>query len=393
MNLPLPKETREYLISDKIRAFNISNLGLLLNKYVSAWSYDWATEEKRGKEKVNLKTEFLEKIEKEQFYINQIKMDSLYKRQLSIIQGLKTSGWYVESFNATTASRLILGLGGTSVIETGMTLHPLYGFPYLPGSGLKGLARAYAEIAENFPDEKTKKKLLYEIFGSEDKEPNNVANNRQGKVFFMDGLPIEFPKLELDIMNPHYGDYYSGKKDTKGNPIPPADYLNPNPVTFLAVAAEQKFSFAIYSRDKDLAEKAKAWFIGGLTELGAGGKTNVGYGYFKLERQLETSAVKKDDSLEARLQAVKSQQQTFIEFVKSIKIEEIDLLNDISFKGMESIINIGIVPDIENLKISSDIMKVVAVKMLEIIKPTKKWDEKKKDKYKKLQTMAGQNKE
>jgi hypothetical protein len=31
--------------------------------------------------------------------------------------------------------------------------------------------------------------------------------------------------------------------------------------------------------------------------------------------------------------------------------------------------------------------------MLEIIKPTKKWDEKKKDKYKKLQTMAGQNKE
>jgi CRISPR/Cas system CMR subunit Cmr6 (Cas7 group RAMP superfamily) len=32
----------------------------------------------------------------------------------------------------------------------------------------------------------------------------------------MDGLPTTFPKLDLDIMNPHYSDYYSGKKDSKG---------------------------------------------------------------------------------------------------------------------------------------------------------------------------------
>jgi len=276
MNLPLPKETKEYFKNDKNRVLKISNLGLLLNKYVSAWSHDWTTEEKRGKEKVNLKTEFLCMIKKEQFYINQSKniLDSIYKRQLSIIQKLSSSSWHVETFEAITDSRLIVGLGSTSVIETGMTLHPLYGFPYLPGSGLKGLARAYAEMAV---EPKPNGKEIHEIFGSDDKDPKKaILDNYQGKVFFMDGLPVTFPKLELDIMNPHYDAYYKGEK-------PPADYLNPVPVTFLAVAAGEKFFFALYSRDKALAEKAKAWLIGGLTELGAGGKTNVGYGYFRVE--------------------------------------------------------------------------------------------------------------
>jgi len=91
----------------------------------------------------------------------------------------------------------------------------LYGFPYLPGSGLKGLAIAYAEIAI---EPKPSGEDLREIFGSEDKEPRHAANNRQGKVFFMDGIPTTFPQLDLDIMNPHYGDYYQKKKDNKGNP-------------------------------------------------------------------------------------------------------------------------------------------------------------------------------
>ncbi len=29
--------------------------------------------------------------------------------------------------------------------NAGICLHPIHGFPYLPGTGLKGLARAYAE--------------------------------------------------------------------------------------------------------------------------------------------------------------------------------------------------------------------------------------------------------
>ncbi|MCL0072257.1 type III-B CRISPR module RAMP protein Cmr6, partial [Thermodesulfovibrionales bacterium] len=225
-----------------------SNLGLLYNKYPLIWTEKdnsnkaFQTEfkhlnDKRKKEKINLKHQFLteiisgfDKIESEKC------LKELNMRQQAIMQGLQNCNWQVESMEMVTDTRLILGLGGTSVTETGITLHPLYGFPYLPASGLKGLARAYAEIADNAPRDE-----LLAIFGSESKDPAHTANNRQGKVFFMDGLPTKFPKLDLDIMNPHFGEYYQGDK-------PPADYLNPVPVTFLAVAPGQKFSFGIHSR-------------------------------------------------------------------------------------------------------------------------------------------------
>lgn len=387
MNLPLPKKTREYFKTDQRRLLKMSNLGLLFNKYVYSWQNGWQMEEKNSKE-------FRDAVSNITFAKDYIA--NILKRQQAIAQSLQSFGWHTESFTSTTNSRLIIGLGGTSVIETGMTLHPLYGFPYLPGSGLKGLARAYAEIAV---EPKPPSDELREVFGSEDKNPHNVANNRQGKVFFMDGLPTQFPKLELDIMNPHYDEYYRGEK-------PPADYLNPVPITFLAVAAGQQFSFAVYSRDKDLAQKAKAWLIGGLTELGAGGKTNVGYGYFKDVQftALESAGItdstvggavpppkithEKDNSLSSRLKAVKNQ-QTFTEFIKGVKDNEIEVLKSISFKGMESVINIGLVGTLESAEASEEIKKIIAQKMLKVCKePDKKYAEK-LEKYKKLQAMAG----
>jgi CRISPR-associated protein Cmr6 len=393
-----------------------SNLGLLYNKYPLIWTekdklneafqteFKYKYKNDKGKEreeKVNLKHQFL--IELLNNFCNSASSECLketIRRQSSVVISMNNTGWHVFSFTAATDSRLIIGLGGTSVIETGMTLHPLYGFPYLPGSGIKGLARAYAEIAV---EPKPSGAELKEVFGSEDKDPHNVANNRQGKVFFMDGLPTQFPKLELDIMNPHYGDYYSDKKDSKGNLIPPADYLNPVPVTFLAVAVGQKFSFSLYSRDADLLAKAKEWLVGGLTELGAGGKTNVGYGYFK-DVQSTTSdfgrgqvvaplqtAPEKDDSLTARLKLIKNP-KTFTDFLISIKDDEIERLISISFKGMESVINIGLLGTLESSEVSEEIKKIIAQKMLEICKePDKKYAERLK-KYQQLQTIAGVDK-
>ncbi|MCL0062226.1 type III-B CRISPR module RAMP protein Cmr6 [Thermodesulfovibrionales bacterium] len=374
-----------------------SNLGLLYNKYPLIWTEKdnsnkaFQTEfkhlnDKRKKEKINLKHQFLteiisgfDKIESEKC------LKELNMRQQAIMQGLQNCNWQVESMEMVTDTRLILGLGGTSVTETGITLHPLYGFPYLPASGLKGLARAYAEIADNAPRDE-----LLAIFGSESKDPAHTANNRQGKVFFMDGLPTKFPKLDLDIMNPHFGEYYQGDK-------PPADYLNPVPVTFLAVAPGQKFSFGIHSRDEELLHKAKAWLVGGLTDLGAGGKTNVGYGYFKEcepkaspNQQSENIEIEEDNSLMARLNKLKPScnPEQFVKFVKSIKMEERDALKDISFKGMDSV-NIGLVPYLDGLEVSSDVLRAIAEKMLEVIQPKKKWDNAKHEKYHKLLSMAG----
>ena len=393
MNLPLPKETRDHFGSDKNHLLKISNLGLLFNKYFYCWPQNWQTNEEQNKV-------FRKDIEGITSKINLPKdsdyVEALNSRQRAVRESLQSSGWHVESFNAETDSRLIIGLGGTSVIETGMTLHPLYGFPYLPGSGLKGLARAYAEIAEV-----ASKEELHVIFGSDDKNPRLGSENIQGRVFFMDGLPITFPKLDLDIMNPHYSDYYSGKKDSKDKPIPPADYLNPIPVTFLAVAAGQPFSFAVFSRDKELAEKATQWLIGGLTELGAGGKTNVGYGYFKIveqqqvvedkmikEQPAKTGNLQMDNSLKTRLKSVKNQ-ETFTSFIKQLKTEDIESLNQISFSDMKSVINIGLAPTLELLDIPQEIKQIIAKKILEVCsKPDEKHKEK-LEKYKRLLIMAG----
>lgn len=385
-----------------------SNLGLLYNKYPLIWTEKdklneaFQTEfvylnDKGKKEKVNLKHQFLNELVANVDNSKSVECTKeIAQRQSAIIKSLQSSGWHVETVEAKTDSRLIIGLGGTSVIETGMTLHPLYGFPYLPGSGLKGLARAYAEIAEV-----ASKEELHVIFGSDNKNPSLASENIQGRVFFMDGLPTSFPKLELDIMNPHYGDYYSEKKDSRGNLIPPADYLNPVPVTFLAVAAGQQFTFGLYSRDKELVAKAKEWLIGGLTQLGAGGKTNVGYGYFRIdtdrtqpviskEQSVESKRIEhiKDNSLTTRLKTVINP-QTFIEFIKSIKPDEIEELRNISFK--DSGINIGYAGELGLADVTEDIKKLIAAKILEITTPNKKWDEKKHERYRKLQAIAGLN--
>ena len=189
--------------------------------------------------------------------------------------------------------RLIVGLGNPSVYETSITLHHIYGIPYIPGSAIKGVLRSYI-ITELFGKNKdgslnlkdAEKEALQDqgfcdIFGC----PQNSFYNesRQGKVIFFDTLPIEPPKIEPDVMNVHYPDYYGGNK-------PPADYQNPIPIYFLTVK-ETPFRFILGIKQKDNApiqsgkfegkkplDKALKYLKDALSEHGIGAKTSVGYG-------------------------------------------------------------------------------------------------------------------
>src|SRR6266849_7725980 len=49
-----------------------------------------------------------------------------------------------KMYPAHVKTRMIVGLGDESVLETSITLHKTYGVPYIPGSALKGLAASYA---------------------------------------------------------------------------------------------------------------------------------------------------------------------------------------------------------------------------------------------------------
>jgi CRISPR-associated protein Cmr6 len=87
--------------------------------------------------------------------------------------------------------------------------------------------------------------------------------------------------LELDVMTPHFPDYYSDKK----NRVPPSDDQNPVPIPFLTVKAGVCFGFAVGWRGAshpDAHAQAVEWLKAGLQNLGAGGKTAAGYGYFEL---------------------------------------------------------------------------------------------------------------
>jgi CRISPR-associated protein Cmr6 len=176
------------------------------------------------------------------------------------------------------------GLGLPHPIENGLAWHPTLGTPYLAGSAVKGLMRAWLEVWEE--DEQTREKKLRWLGSEDDKNP------RAGELICFDAIPIAPVKLIVDVMTPHYGKWYEqgGEiKDYKAEPEKlPADWHEPNPVVFLAVDKPTSFLFSIAPRHppklpSDFAEIDEALDVlaEALKWLGAGAKTAVGYGHMK----------------------------------------------------------------------------------------------------------------
>jgi len=184
-----------------------------------------------------------------------------------MLSALQRQGYSVQKFTLRAASRVIVGLGAESVLETSIRLHRIYGFPIIPGSALKGVTRAYAELVEGKNESDA---TFANIFGK------GPPGSQAGKVLFLDAVPANPANLtlELDVMNPHYTPYYQGSQ-------PPADYHNPVPVFFLTIGPESEFVFAVASQETDLAEKAQQWLTRALMDMGIGAKTVAGYGLWK----------------------------------------------------------------------------------------------------------------
>lgn len=168
-----------------------------------------------------------------------------------------------------TAWRLAIHLGRTSVLENAtIALNRTYGFPYLPGQSLKGLVRAYASLIAL----SEQPEVINRLFGEQ---------KGQGTVVFFDAIPLLPPSLELDILTPHFPNWYNGRKNASDN-------QQPTPVAFLTVGASNQFLFAVgptsapNPSDLDLKDTKLALDLLrlALDELGAGAKTSAGYGQF-----------------------------------------------------------------------------------------------------------------
>ncbi|MEM1725037.1 MAG: type III-B CRISPR module RAMP protein Cmr6 [Thermoplasmata archaeon] len=225
-------------------------------------------------------------------------LTQLTTRRSQIIQVLKNSGFNSKCITALCAWRLVIGLGASHPQETSMTLHHIYGIPYIPGSAIKGVTRHWTvlkfaeqkaktgnksfedsinEIAKaldagnnlglsfNVDSKSVDFKSVIEIFGTQE---------QKGKVIFMDAYPVDDINLKIDIMNVHYPEYYSGDK-------PPADWQNPIPIKFLTVE-NTKFQFCLLSKEDTLLDEVEILLKLSLKEHGIGAKTSLGYGIFNI---------------------------------------------------------------------------------------------------------------
>lgn len=188
-----------------------------------------------------------------------------------------------------TDGPFVTGLGRSHPVENGFAWHHTLGTPYLPGSSLKGMLRAWAHEKEIKPTD------IARIFGAGGSRSGTV-----GSVVFFDAIPTKPVSLAADVMTPHYSPWYQDEMDQ----IPPADWHDPTPIPFLVVATGQSFVFALAPRrpqnsdDQKDCETVFQWLAQALDSLGAGAKTSVGYGRFVLD--LEATQSERESAALAR---------------------------------------------------------------------------------------------
>jgi CRISPR-associated protein Cmr6 len=316
---------------------NMESLSLLFQKYIPFIDEAKIQERKKNggtktENWLNFKDEpisgdskklFLDKIVRYQVLYGKIKKFSdLFKKRVDIQkENLKNQQYEIilDDYQLKTASRLVVGLGAGHVFETSLTLHHIFGIPYIPASALKGVVRmvSFWEIAGKLNKKSDNEieelqKQLYddkEISDDNDKEILKHkllfgTQNFKGLLVFLDAYPeIQDNQqiFELDVMTPHYQGYYTKNQV-------PGDWENPNPIVFLTVKKGITFCFNVLFdkyraekilEDKDFPQNAKdiienwgkkgysnlssdvkKWLKDALTEFGIGAKTRLGYGIF-----------------------------------------------------------------------------------------------------------------
>ncbi|QXM05373.1 type III-B CRISPR module RAMP protein Cmr6 [Crassaminicella indica] len=276
---------------DKYKRENI-NKSLLINKFTSISNMD-----KYMYYSVNENEKKLLKSIREEY--------NCIKKSLQ-----ETHDWL--NFSARIDDKLIIGLGNHSIFETDITLHHIYGIPYIPGSAIKGTLRNYIiqkyfkeciNCDKNCNDDCKKNdkdyKIFTEIFG---------GKNTKGKVIFMDAFPVKSFKIKMDVMTPHHSNYYEKN-------VLPLDTDTPKPIKFLVlmkdstddditfefnlgidkILANKKLSKEIESNIKNInkelcnyqivKEFVKKNFKEALNFNGIGAKKSIGYGYFEMDRE------------------------------------------------------------------------------------------------------------
>jgi len=341
---PIPEDTAAVLTNETLS--HCHNLGLLLDRFnpweryaeeergreLTLWDLTFRiqekkrgkwqpVEERRGNEAKGLwfsdqrgddRTRLLDEPLLRRSHIDVALLDAHRTRWEQLVAhhgGDKNSGL---CFDLQTTSRLVVGLGSESVLETAITLHRIYGFPVIPGSALKGLTRSWAllELAAalgvpaldyeqfqaykgpkvekkrptplnrlealletdiNADDEKQWKALQGDLDALKREQPVQDAggdilamgladfSSHQGVQDFRSifgylgqaGGAVFFdaiPVREPPLVGDVMNVHYPDYYRAEEGKVPPSDDQHPNPVSFLAVDEEALFRFAVGGR-------------------------------------------------------------------------------------------------------------------------------------------------
>ena len=216
-------------------------------------------------------------------------------------------GEYLLLFKARATYRVRPGIGNYLLpLEWGLTIHPIYCFPYVPGSSVKGALRStsylhfyeWLIVNKHFNEDKAKEKaeeLVETFFGTSDDYRAFMS-----RVSAFDAIPIEPGVGNNYVVGDIITPIYAKAEDECST--------NPKPIIGLSIAEGTKFYFVLKVNAGEIWEEIKdnvlfkeylglenkndneapeyiAKFVAALMlkvfrEVGLGGKTTRGYGYF-----------------------------------------------------------------------------------------------------------------
>lgn len=293
---PIYNEAREARPWEKTG--NGLNAGLLFEKFADAWAwksdsngianppvplFDAGSRGKKGKggdHQDQKQGEWIGRLPK-MLRPDGRQLEEACQRQQEMITAL--GGQIVCLINT---SRFVTGMGREHPLENGFAFHHTLGAPFLPGSSLKGVLRAWLRETEGRWDAAKKvwieSKRTRDWFGTQ---------GTVGRFLLLDMLPTRPPLLTVDIMTPHYGPYYQ-------NAEIPGDWYSPVPISFLTVEENNQWQLGILPvpgqdplGNEEIGQLIKA-LVEALIWHGAGAKTAVGYGRFERDAKAEERALR-----------------------------------------------------------------------------------------------------
>ena len=208
---------------------------------------------------------------------------------------------------------LIVNQSGGILENAGLCLDRFHGYPYIPGSAIKGVCSKAAYLEWSTRQDEALAKRIVDVFGfptghGELDERLRTAGQMEalaGHVSFLAAMPLGQCELALDIATPHHPEYYQGKR------MEATDDEAPIPLAFPVVKAGGlgEFVFRLFplrGATEQMMTDARHWLEEALTVYGLGAKTAAGFGWFAIGHSPEWH--RKNDARLA-LQAEKAAQE------------------------------------------------------------------------------------